>query len=65
MTLTFSSKKRRYSVYDVLIDTSVDSQLYMEKNNNNNKFIGKLFPISYIFVAHSSLYRFYPIFLIN
>ncbi|CAJ0599442.1 unnamed protein product [Cylicocyclus nassatus] len=39
MTLTFSSKKRRYSVYDVLVDTSVDSQLYAERNNNNNKYI--------------------------
>ncbi|EYC32006.1 hypothetical protein Y032_0003g1348 [Ancylostoma ceylanicum] len=41
MTLTFSSKKHRYSVYDVLLDTSVDSQLYGE-NNNNSKLIESL-----------------------
>ncbi|PIO74094.1 hypothetical protein TELCIR_03908, partial [Teladorsagia circumcincta] len=34
MTLTFASTKHRYSVHDILLDTSVDGPLYSESNNN-------------------------------
>ncbi|XGW17018.1 hypothetical protein V3C99_001999 [Haemonchus contortus] len=34
MTLTFTSTKHRYSVHDILLDTSVDGPLYNEGNNN-------------------------------
>ncbi|KAJ1375065.1 hypothetical protein KIN20_038297 [Parelaphostrongylus tenuis] len=38
MTTTFAAKKHRHTVYDVLLNTSVDDLLYKENQNNNNIF---------------------------
>ncbi|VDP08780.1 unnamed protein product [Heligmosomoides polygyrus] len=41
MTLTFASTKHRYSVHDVLLDTSVDGVLYKGGiGSDNNNIIG-------------------------